>query len=104
MGYQGPAAGYPDRCGRSYVSFIRQEVVRALVLSTASKCSISRYINSSLKKGKHRLFLWPEQEADGSADSVTPSKVELQDEMGRLEKVCRYPMTLTQLADEIVIK
>jgi hypothetical protein len=31
--------------------------------------------------------LWPDQEADGSVDTRTPSKQELRDEMGRLEKV-----------------
>ncbi|BGP41137.1 Phosphatidylinositol (PI) 3-kinase [Rhodotorula kratochvilovae] len=40
----------------------------------------------TLKKGKQRLFLWQGKEADGSADSDTPSKVGLRDEMGRLEK------------------
>lgn len=31
--------------------------------------------------------MWPGNEADGSVDTATPSKMEVQDEMGRLEKV-----------------
>lgn len=41
----------------------------------------------SLRRGKHRLLLWPGVEADGSAESTTPSKQLERDEMGRLEKV-----------------
>lgn len=41
----------------------------------------------TLRRGKHRLLLWPGQEADGSAETRTPSKVDIKDEMGRLEKV-----------------
>ncbi|KAG8747309.1 Phosphatidylinositol (PI) 3-kinase [Ceratobasidium sp. 414] len=49
-----------------------------------------RYIgDSTLRRGKHRLLLWAGQEADGSAESRTPSKVELKDEMGRLEKLVK---------------
>ncbi|CEL55526.1 phosphatidylinositol 3-kinase [Rhizoctonia solani AG-1 IB] len=44
---------------------------------------------STLRRGKHRLLLWVGQEADGSAESRTPSKVELKDEMGRLEKLVK---------------
>ncbi|QRV75171.1 atypical/PIKK/PI3K kinase [Ceratobasidium sp. AG-Ba] len=44
---------------------------------------------STLRRGKHRLLLWAGQEADGSAESRTPSKVELKDEMGRLEKLVK---------------
>lgn len=56
----------------------------------------------TLRRGKHRLLLWPGVEADGSVDTTTPSKMEVQDEMGRLEKVCStlrlvrsYPFTLS---------
>ena len=44
---------------------------------------------STLKKGKQRMFLWPDKEADVSNDSSTPSKIpgEPKDERGRLEKV-----------------
>ena len=41
----------------------------------------------TLRRGKHRLLLWPGIEADGSVESMTPSKLAVQDEMGRLEKV-----------------
>jgi phosphatidylinositol 3-kinase len=43
----------------------------------------------TLRRGKHRLLLWRDQEADGSVETQTPSKVGIQDEMGRLEKVRR---------------
>ena len=41
----------------------------------------------NLRRGKHRLLLWPGVEADGSLETSTPSKLATQDEMGRLEKV-----------------
>lgn len=41
----------------------------------------------TLRRGKHRLLLWPGVEADGSIETATPSKLVVQDEMGRLEKV-----------------
>ena len=41
----------------------------------------------TLRRGKHRLLLWPGKEADGSMESATPSKLGVRDEMGRLEKV-----------------
>jgi hypothetical protein len=47
--------------------------------------------NSTLKKGKQRLYLWEGQEADGGIDTTTPSKMQPAvgeiDQMGRLEKV-----------------
>lgn len=43
----------------------------------------------TLKKGKQRLYLWPNTPADGTVDSETPSKVGLKDEMGRLEKLVK---------------
>ncbi|KAI0806054.1 atypical/PIKK/PI3K protein kinase [Irpex lacteus] len=42
-----------------------------------------------LRRGKHRLLLWPGREADGSNDTSTPSKVSQRDEMGRLEKLVK---------------
>lgn len=44
---------------------------------------------NTLKKGKQRMLLWPDREADASVESSTPSKVTGQetDERGRLEKV-----------------
>ena len=41
----------------------------------------------SLRRGKHRLYLWPGREADGANETITPSKTGTRDEMGRLEKV-----------------
>ncbi|KAF5392397.1 hypothetical protein D9757_001549 [Collybiopsis confluens] len=44
----------------------------------------------TLRRGKHRLLLWQGIEADGSADSTTPSKIPgATDEMGRLEKLVK---------------
>ncbi|PPQ99151.1 hypothetical protein CVT24_009341 [Panaeolus cyanescens] len=43
----------------------------------------------TLRRGKHRLLLWPGVEADGSLDTSTPSKLAAQDEMGRLEKLVK---------------
>ncbi|KIY42834.1 phosphatidylinositol 3-kinase [Fistulina hepatica ATCC 64428] len=42
-----------------------------------------------LRRGKHRLFLWPGVEADGSVETTTPSKTGELDEMGRLEKLVK---------------
>ena len=61
-----------------------------------SRCVISRIASDidpevrTLRRGKHRLFLWAGREADGSDDSATPSKLGVRDEMGRLEKVCKH--------------
>ncbi|KAG5723857.1 Phosphatidylinositol 3-kinase catalytic subunit type 3 [Termitomyces sp. T112] len=43
----------------------------------------------TLRRGKHRLLLWPGVEADGSVETTTPSKLETRDEMGRLEKLVK---------------
>ncbi|KAL4074993.1 kinase-like domain-containing protein [Scleroderma yunnanense] len=43
----------------------------------------------TLRRGKHRLLLWSGQEADGSLESKTPSKLSTRDEMGRLEKLVK---------------
>ncbi|KAG6373317.1 kinase-like domain-containing protein [Boletus reticuloceps] len=43
----------------------------------------------TLRRGKHRLLLWPGKEADGSTDTTTPSKLGTRDEMGRLEKLVK---------------
>ncbi|KAH7884554.1 putative atypical/PIKK/PI3K protein kinase [Phlebopus sp. FC_14] len=43
----------------------------------------------TLRRGKHRLLLWAGQEADGSMDTKTPSKLGTRDEMGRLEKLVK---------------
>ncbi|KAJ3023312.1 Phosphatidylinositol (PI) 3-kinase [Thoreauomyces humboldtii] len=44
---------------------------------------------NTLRKGKHKMFVWPWQEADGLDRSSTPSKVESASEMDRLEKLMR---------------
>ncbi|KAK1232983.1 Phosphatidylinositol (PI) 3-kinase [Marasmius sp. AFHP31] len=49
----------------------------------------SVFLFRTLRRGKHRLLLWPGIEADGSVDSTTPSKLEVRDEMGRLEKLVK---------------
>ena len=46
----------------------------------------TEFIIRTLRRGKHRLFLWPGVEADGSVETTTPSKLGKRDEMGRLEK------------------
>lgn len=43
----------------------------------------------TLRRGKHRLLLWPDREADGSVETTTPSKLGTRDEMGRLEKLVK---------------
>ncbi|KAK0193584.1 atypical/PIKK/PI3K protein kinase [Armillaria mellea] len=43
----------------------------------------------TLRRGKHRLLLWQGVEADGSAETSTPSKYGSRDEMGRLEKLVK---------------
>ncbi|KAG2051713.1 putative atypical/PIKK/PI3K protein kinase [Suillus hirtellus] len=43
----------------------------------------------TLRRGKHRLLLWAGQEADGSMQTKTPSKLGNRDEMGRLEKLVK---------------
>jgi hypothetical protein len=47
------------------------------------------FFTSTLRKGKHKLYVWPDCEADGNHDSKTPSKIKNNDdnEMNKLEKV-----------------
>jgi hypothetical protein len=68
-----PALGY---LGRSGMKTFSQRIIAGLDT-----------VNRTLRRGKHRLLLWPDVEADGSVETTTPSKMEVQDEMGRLEKV-----------------
>jgi len=51
---------------------------------------------NTLKKGKQRMLLWPDKEADASVESSTPSKVTGQekDERGRLEKVSVHKLVV----------
>ncbi|KAG5459846.1 MAG: armadillo-type protein, partial [Olpidium bornovanus] len=49
--------------------------------------SLPRLQSSTLRKGKHKLYLHPGREADGGVSSSTPSKLAgVEDEMDRLEK------------------
>ncbi|KAI0833713.1 atypical/PIKK/PI3K protein kinase [Trametes gibbosa] len=43
----------------------------------------------TLRRGKHRMVLWPDCEADGANETTTPSKIGARDEMGRLEKLVK---------------
>ncbi|KAI9320243.1 phosphatidylinositol 3-kinase [Dichotomocladium elegans] len=43
----------------------------------------------TLRKGKHKLHLWPGQEADGRDDTKTPSDVKIDDDMEKLEKLVK---------------
>ncbi|KAI9001550.1 atypical/PIKK/PI3K protein kinase [Trametes punicea] len=43
----------------------------------------------TLRRGKHRMVLWPDREADGASETTTPSKIGTRDEMGRLEKLVK---------------
>ena len=70
-----------------------QEMVSSSLSCLLLNCNNHR----TLRRGKHRLFLWPGVEADGSIDTTTPSKLDTPDEMGKLEKVTtisRSPRTL----------
>ena len=57
------------------------------------KLQLIHKCNRTLRRGKHRLLLWPGKEADGSIESTTPSKLESRDEMGRLEKVSQINLS-----------
>lgn len=89
MGYSGPTRRRSSR--RLYLPFVRKELVSTrgsapvplMPTSTLRDCR-------TLRRGKHRLYLWPDREADGSNDTSTPSKTGTRDEMGRLEKVCHH--------------
>jgi len=51
----------------------------------------------TLRRGKHRLLLWPGVESDGSIETTTPSKLAVQDEMGRLEKASALHFTFSAI-------
>lgn len=74
-----------DSCRGVDVQVVWKEVVRddSYQFFAAQLILKSR----TLRRGKHRLLLWPDVEADGSLETTTPSKMVTQDEMGRLEKV-----------------
>jgi hypothetical protein len=69
-----------------YVPSFWEENVRVHKVDNAMYSTV---LFRTLRRGKHRLLLWPDQEADASVNSTTPSKLGSRDEMGRLEKV-RY--------------
>lgn len=76
-------------CRRIDISAIWEEMVRAHSWFVQRHGLHSSYPLPfrTLRRGKHRLLLWPGVEADGSLETATPSKLVTQDEMGRLEKV-----------------
>lgn len=83
LGYCGTANSCPSRWFN--VSTLWEKVVRSESYTVDIPLTFQVY--RTLRRGKHRLLLWPSQEADGSMESVTPSKLGARDEMGRLEKV-----------------
>jgi phosphatidylinositol 3-kinase len=44
---------------------------------------------STMRKGKHKLYVWPGEEADGKTETCTPSKLKKYDELDRLEKLVK---------------
>ncbi|KAH8978579.1 atypical/PIKK/PI3K protein kinase [Lactarius hatsudake] len=62
----------------------------------------------TLRRGKHRMLLWPGKEADGSLETTTPSKSGTRDEMGRLEKLVkkheRGDMPKSEWLDKLVFR
>ena len=48
-----------------------------------------RALRRTLRRGKHRMVLWPDREADGANETTTPSKMGPRDETGRLEKLIK---------------
>jgi phosphatidylinositol 3-kinase len=42
-----------------------------------------------MRKGKHKLYVWPGVEADGKNETATPSELKENNEMDRLEKLVK---------------
>ena len=42
---------------------------------------------STLRRGKQKLHIWTGKEADGRVNTTTPSKIKMDDDMEKLEKV-----------------
>lgn len=42
-----------------------------------------------MRKGKHKLYVWPGVEADGKNETTTPSKIKTNNELDRLEKLVK---------------
>ncbi|RUS25298.1 hypothetical protein BC938DRAFT_472360, partial [Jimgerdemannia flammicorona] len=87
----GPRKVVPVGGTTFHTHFVYEVYVRVMALlrqMDQPKC-INSYRNflSTLRKGKHKLYLWPDREADGKVDTTTPSKVGANSEMDRLEKV-----------------
>lgn len=71
--------------GTTFRLFGKYKYVPLLILAKTwieSSCQFS-----TLKQGKHKLYVWPWQEADGLVNTSTPSKVDTASDMDRLEKV-----------------
>ena len=81
----GPRAAAP--IGGSTFRLFGKKWYASEFLSYFLSAHLSRRDARSLRRGKHRLYLWPGREADGSNETSTPSKTGTRDEMGRLEKV-----------------
>lgn len=61
----------------------------------------------TLKKASHRLYIWPDQAGDGSAETLTPSKVasepnKKRDEMARLEKVYHFSFVVSKQTSQLI--
>lgn len=71
-----------------------------------TRISLTKSLLRTLRRGKHRLFIWRGVEADGSVDTSTPSKLGVRDEMGRLEKASafRLPRPYSYLLSQLVKK
>ena len=82
MGYS--RSSYGCTCRRLNIPSVRKEKVP--FVKSRFGAQITVYV-STLRRGRHRLLLWPDQEADGCVETKTPSKIPMNDEMGRLEKV-----------------
>ena len=54
--------------------------------------------HKTIRKGKYKLHLWPDTEADGLDDCATPAKISDSSESDRLDKVF---VDLTQVAQKV---
>ena len=100
MGYSGPAVG--GTCRRDDIPVVRKEMVRVLPQRSSSMQWLDNVPSRTLRRGKHRMILWPDREADGANETTTPSKLGARDESGRLEKVRAPRPQEAQLAIERV--
>jgi len=84
VGYRGTP--HNSSCRWLDVQTVWEEMVRDVDSSLVWFYLYGPYWIRTLRRGKHRLLLWAGQEADGSMQTKTPSKLGVRDEMGRLEK------------------